>query len=203
MSQSVISSSANHCWRSTLLALAAIASIPLVFLAVTRGEWLLDAGGVDNWVYIKYFHVWANPHRELREAMDQHYKATRVPWIVPGLLAYRLFGPLAGTYVLHLVVLIGGALAFWAGARRLFGDGVAAGAATLLLGPPAFHSGGIMRFWNHHAQITLAYFLLAMLGLVMGATSSCTRRPVVWYVGAGAAVAACMWTSLLYVVMLP
>src|SRR5688500_8214950 len=89
----------SRCCPATLTALAAIVGIPLVFLAVTRGDWLLDAGGVDNWVYIKYFHVWANPHRELREAMDAHYKATRVPWILPGFLAYRAFGPVAGTYV--------------------------------------------------------------------------------------------------------
>ena len=191
------------CISTTSVALAAIVSIPLVFLFVTHGDWLLDAGGEDNWVYVKYFHVWANPHRELREAMDQHYKATRVPWIVPGYLAYRLFGPLAGTYVLHLAVLIGAALAFWAGARRLFGDGVAAVSTILLMAAPAFHSGGIMRFWNYHAQINLAYYLLAMLGLVMGATSSSTRRAVAWYVSAGAAIAACMWTGLTYVVMLP
>src|SRR4051794_13820009 len=117
MSRSVIRLPAFRCCPSTPIALAAIVSIPLVFLAVTRGDWLLDAGGEDNWVYIKYFHVWANPHRELREAMDQHYKATRLPWIVPGFLAYRLFGPFLGTYVLHYVMLVLGALAFWLGAR--------------------------------------------------------------------------------------
>src|ERR1700749_2399203 len=103
---------------STLIALAAIVSIPAVFVLVTRGDWLLDIGGEDNWIYIKYFTVWANPHPELRPVMDQHYKATRLPWIVPGFLAYRLFGPLLATYVLHLLVLIGGALCFWAGTRR-------------------------------------------------------------------------------------
>jgi hypothetical protein len=196
----VISSSADRCWRSTLLALAAVASIPLVFLAVTRGEWLLDAGGVDNWVYIKYFYVWANPHRELREAMDQHYKATRLPWIVPGFVAYRLFGPLLGTYVLHYTVLLVGAVAFWVGARRLFGPGVATLTTLVLMAYPGFHGGGIMRFWNYHAQINLVYYLLAMLGVVMGATG---RRPALWYVGAGATIAACTFTGLTYVLMLP
>ena len=81
---------------ATLIALAAIVSIPAAFVAVTRGEWLLDIGGEDNWIYIKYFTVWTSAHPELRQVMDQHYKATRVPWILPGFLAYRLFGPLAG-----------------------------------------------------------------------------------------------------------
>src|SRR5689334_9489220 len=83
---------------ATVIALAAIISIPAVFVLVTRGDWLLDIGGEDNWIYIKYFTVWGNPHPELRQVMDQHYKATRVPWILPGYLAYRLLGPLPATY---------------------------------------------------------------------------------------------------------
>lgn len=196
----MIRSSTDRCWQSTLLTVATVASIPLVFLAVTRGEWLLDMGGVDNWVYIKYFHVWADPHRELREAMDQHYKATRVPWILPGFVAYRLFGPLLGTYVLHYVVLVLGALVFWLGARRLFGPGVATLTTLVLMAYPGFHGGGIMRFWNYHAQINLVYYLLAMLGVAMGATG---RHPVPWYLLAGAAIFACTFTGLTYVLMLP
>src|SRR5688500_12443501 len=62
---------------SSLVALAAILSIPAIFVLVTRGDWLLDIGGEDNWIYIKYFSVWGSPHPELRQYMDQHYKATR------------------------------------------------------------------------------------------------------------------------------
>src|SRR4051812_24053482 len=177
---------------STLIALAAIVSIPAVFVIVTRGDWLLDIGGEDNWIYIKYFSVWGNPHPELRQMMDQHYKATRVPWILPGFLAYRLFGPFMATYVLHLCVLIGGALCFWAGIRRLFGNGVALVSTLLLMAYPGFHGSGITRFWNYHGQINLVYYLIAMLCVVMGAGS---RRPAVWYVGAGAAFAACLFTG--------
>lgn len=186
--------------RSTLIALAAIVSIPAAFVAVTRGEWLLDVGGEDNWIYIKYFSVWASAHPELRQIMDQHYKATRVPWILPGFLAYRLFEPLVATYVLHLAVLIGGALCFWAGTRRLFGNGVALVTTLLLMAYPGFHGSGITRFWNYHGQINLLYYLLAMLCVVFGATS---RRPVFWYAGAGAAIAACLFTGLTYVLVAP
>ena len=187
--------------RSTLIALLAIVSIPLAFVAVTRGDWLLDVGGEDNWIYIKYFSVWASAHPELRQIMDEHYKATRVPWILPGFLAYRfIFEPLTATYVLHLVVLIGGALAFWAGTRRLFGNGVALVTTLLLMAYPGFHGSGITRFWNYHGQINLVYYLLAMLCVVFGATS---RRPIVWYAGAGAAMAACLFTGLTYVLVAP
>ena len=185
---------------ATLIALAAIVSIPAAFVAVTRGEWLLDIGGEDNWIYIKYFTVWTSAHPELRQVMDQHYKATRVPWILPGFLAYRLFGPLAATYVLHLLVLIGGALAFWAGTRRLFGNGAALLATLLLMAYPGFHGSGITRFWNYHGQINLVYYLLGMLCLVFGARS---RHPALWYMGAGAALAACMFTGLTYVLVAP
>src|SRR5688572_2328891 len=185
---------------STLIALAAIVSIPAVFVLVTRGDWLLDVGGEDNWIYTKYFSVWANAHPELRQVMDQHYKATRVPWILPGFLPYRLFGPLAATYVLHLLVLIGGALCFWAGTRRLFGNGVALVTTLLLMAYPGFHGSGITRFWNYHGQINLVYYLLGMLCLVFGARS---RRPVFWYAGAGAAMAACLFTGLTYVLVAP
>jgi hypothetical protein len=185
---------------STLIALAAIVSIPAVFVVVTRGDWLLDIGGEDNWIYIKYFSVWGNPHPELRQMMDLHYKATRVPWILPGFLAYRLLGPLTATYVLHLLVLIGGALCFWAGTRRLFGNGVALVSTLLLMAYPGFHGSGITRFWNYHGQINLAYYLIAMLCVVVGARS---RRPVAWYAGAGAALAACVFTGLTYVLVAP
>jgi hypothetical protein len=185
---------------ATLIALAAIVSIPAIFLGVTRGDWLLDIGGEDNWIYIKYFSVWANPHPELRQVMDQHYKATRLPWILPGFIAYRLLGPLPATYVLHLVVLIGGALVFWAGTRRLFGNGVALVSTLLLMAYPGFHGSGITRFWNYHGQINLAYYLIAMLCVVVGASS---RRPLLWYAGAGAALAACVFTGLTYVLVAP
>src|SRR5438045_3315397 len=111
--------------RTTGIALAAIVGIPLIFTIVTRGDWLLDFGGEDNWIYIKYFYIWDSAHPELRQVMDQSYKAARVPWILPGYIAYKLIDPLLATYLLHLTVLIGGALCFWAGARRLFGDSVA------------------------------------------------------------------------------
>jgi hypothetical protein len=194
---------ALRCSPTTAVSLAAIVSIPLIFLIVTRGEWMLDAGGQDNWIYIKYFHVWANPHRELREAMDQHYKATRLPWIVPGFLAYRAFGPLVGTYVLHVAVLVSGALALWAGTRRLFGPGVATLTTLILMAYPGFHSGGIMRFWNYHAQVNLVYYLLAMLCVVMGATGHDRRAAILWHLGAGAAIAASVFTGFTYVVVLP
>jgi hypothetical protein len=185
---------------STLIALAAIVSIPAVFVAVTRGEWLLDVGGEDNWIYVKYFTVWANPHPELRQVMDLHYKATRVPWILPGFLAYRLLGPLPATYVLHLLVLIGGALCYWAGTRRLFGSGVALVSTLLLMAYPGFHGSGITRFWNYHGQINLLYYLLGMLCLIVGASSS---RPMLWYAGAGAALATSVFTGLTYVLVAP
>ena len=186
--------------RELLMAFVAIVSIPAVFVAVTRGEWLLDVGGEDNWIYIKYFTVWANPHPELRTVMDEHYKATRVPWIVPGFLAYRLLDPLTATYVLHAVVLVGGALLFYAGARRLFGNGVALVSTLLLMAYPGFHGSGITRFWNYHGQINLVYYLAAMTCVVFGATS---RWPFLWYAGAGAALGACMFTGLTYVLVAP
>jgi hypothetical protein len=185
---------------ATLVALAAIVSIPAVFIVVTRGEWLLDVGGEDNWIYVKYFSVWADAHPELRQVMDQHYKATRVPWILPGFIAYRLFGPLTATYVLHPLVLIAGALVFWAGARRLFGNGVALVSTLLLMAYPGFHGSGITRFWNYHGQINLVYYLIGLTCLVFGATS---RRPVLWYGGAGAALAAAVFTGLTYVLVAP
>lgn len=185
---------------STLVALAAIVSVPLLFAVATRGEWLVDYGSEDNWIYVKYFDVWGNPHPELRRAMDDNYKAARVPWILPGYVAYQVFGPLVGTYVLHLTVLIGGTLCFWAAARRLFGEGTALIASLLLIAYPNYHSSTIPGFWNYHGQASLAYYFLATLCLTFGVTA---RWPLLWYAGTGAALVGSLGTSLTYVVLLP
>ena len=164
----------------------------------TPMDWRQDALTGAAEMVLEVERIANEPARRATVATD--YKATRVPWILPGFLAYRLFGPLAATYVLHLLVLIGGALAFWAGTRRLFGNGVALLATLLLMAYPGFHGSGITRFWNYHGQINLVYYLLGMLCLVFGARS---RNPALWYLGAGAALAACLFTGLTYVLMAP
>jgi hypothetical protein len=185
---------------ATGIALAAIVGIPLAFTVVTHGDWLLDFAGEDNWIYIKYFFIWDSPHPELRQMMDLNYKATRVPWILPGYAAYKLFGPLLATYILHLTVLIGGAICFWGGARRLFGDVVALVTTLLLLAYPGFHGSGITLFWNYHGQAALDYYYVATLGAIIAATS---RYALLGYALAGAGLVSCLGTTLSFIVMMP
>jgi hypothetical protein len=171
-------------WQPVLTTWAAIVFVPLTFIVATRGDWLLDFGGEDGWIYIKLFMVWGDPHPDLRAFLDTNYKAARVPWIIPGWLLYQLAGPLVATYLLHTIVLIASALCIWLGVRRLFGDGTAAITALLALAYPGFQSSGITHFWNYHGQAAVAYYLLAMLAVVLARDAS---HALPWYALAGAA----------------
>lgn len=186
--------------RELLVPFAAMAFVPLAFVIATRGNWLLDFGGEDGWIYIKYFMVWGAPHPDLRLFMDTNYKASRVPWILPGYLAYQLFGPLLATYLLHPAVLLGSAFCIWLGVRRLFGDGAAIITTLVALAYPGFQSSGITYFWNYHGQAAVGYYLLAMLAVILATTS---RYPVRWYALAGAALVATVGTGITHVVLLP
>ena len=185
---------------SIWLVLGLIVGIPLTFAIVSQGVWLLDFGGVDNWIYVKYFQIWNHVNADLRPFTDDNYKAVRIPWILPGFLAYQAFGPILGTFVLHLTVLIGGTVCYWLSARRLFGEGTATVTTLLLLANPGYHGSGITLFWNYHGQAALTYYLLAMLGVAGTATS---QRPLRWAALAGAGLAGCLGTSLTFLALMP
>ena len=186
--------------RARLVAFAAMAFVPLAFIVATRGNWLLDFGGEDGWIYIKYFMIWGHPHPDLRAFMDTNYKASRVPWILPGYVAYQLFGPLMATYLLHPAVLLASAFCVWLGVRRPFGDGTAIITVLLALAYPGFQSSGITYFWNYHGQAAVGYYLLAMLAVILAASS---RHAMLWYALAGAALVATVGTGITHVVLLP
>ncbi|NJM68427.1 MAG: hypothetical protein HC851_23570 [Acaryochloris sp. RU_4_1] len=72
--------------------------MPLILLSINR-TWIFSSHGLaDPWIYLGHF---------LR--LEQHlnvftgtYYITRLSWIIPGYLVYKLFPPLIANYVLHL-----------------------------------------------------------------------------------------------------
>ena len=56
-------------------------------------------GFIDPWVYFGYFLDLTHHLRTFRTG----YFAGRLPWVLPGFLAYHYFSPLTAAYVLHLV----------------------------------------------------------------------------------------------------
>ncbi len=57
-------------------------------------------GSIDSWIYFGYF-------LDLKQHLISFYGTyygTRLPWILPGFLAYHLFSPLIAKYILYLTV---------------------------------------------------------------------------------------------------
>jgi hypothetical protein len=164
-----------------------VLAVPVLLALFAAPDFFFDPPGwLDPFVYVGYFRHYAE-HLPL---FDEYYKASRLPWVLPGFVSFRLFGPVAGTYVLQLGTLSFG-LACLYGALRDSLDAGAALLATALLGTCTwFHgSGG----WNYHMGVTAAYFLAAVWCLNRAAAGG--RAPA-WYFLAGAALGLTVHTHL-------
>jgi hypothetical protein len=177
------------------LVAAALLVPALLFLLASRGNWLFDFGGADNWQYVKYFLAWESGDPAMRAAMDRDYKGSRVPWIVLGHAAYALLGPMAGTVVLHAGVLLLSALFLYLLVALFFGGRVALAIAILAVCLPNFQASGVPGFWNYHGSAGNLYFLA---GLYFTARAFAARRKLVLAALAGASLFAAFLTTFIY-----
>jgi hypothetical protein len=168
--------------------------LPLLLAATGPAGLFFDGPGwIDASVYVGYF-LHYSQHLPM---FDGYYKISRLPWILPGYLAYHAFGPLVGNYVLQLTILIVSLAALYLTLRQLL-DGRSAFVACALLGfYPWFHGNG---GWSYHMTITTCYYLLTHLCLVR-----CTRsaQSFGWALGMGAAFACALHTHLFMAVLAP
>jgi hypothetical protein len=83
-------------WQWVVLLLG----LPLVLTMVVPDWMYSQTDFIDSWVYYGFFR-----HLEAYSVsmFPQTYYGTRLGWIVPGYLAYRLFTPFEATLILHLV----------------------------------------------------------------------------------------------------
>jgi hypothetical protein len=82
-------------WKLTFLLglpfMLIILNSRVLFSAILRG-W------VDTWIYLGYF----LDLPQYLHLFPKEYFGARLPWLLPGYLAHKLFSPVAATYILHV-----------------------------------------------------------------------------------------------------
>jgi hypothetical protein len=140
-------------WRAKLRAAApllVLATLPLVLLSF-NDTWIWDSPSYsDTNIYVGFF----RHYLEFRHPFIDNYKSSRLPFVLPGVLLYRLLPPPLAHHVLFLAFLTGGALSLFLVARRRFGAPAAFAAAAALSVFTYSHTAP-----SYHNQAATAYFL--------------------------------------------
>jgi hypothetical protein len=147
--------------RARLLDLAALASVFVIAALAywwTRAPLYNPSGTIDPWLYTALFLNWDRVY----ENFALTYYAARLPWIVPGRIAYAVFPLDAAYWVLHGLAFTGGVAALFFLVRRYLGLAAAVvGAATLALSPMYWNA----QYWDYVDGVSLTY---ALAGLCFG-----------------------------------
>jgi len=168
------------------LTLAVIIILPFLFLVFGCQNWFFDFPGyLDPFTYVGYF----LHYPEHLPLLESHYKSSRLPWVLPGTLSYQLFGPVAGSYVLHSFFVVLALTSLYLTLKSLFNAKIAFLSTLILAGYPPFYGAG---GWNYHSMAAIAYYFLVMLSLTYAAKSSSSRR---WLWVAGISYACAVHTT--------
>jgi hypothetical protein len=174
--------------RERLIAAAALGG---VFGVAAFSYWWTKAplynpsGTIDPWLYTALF---VNFDR-VYEDFALTYYAARLPWIVPGRIAYAVFPLDAAYWVLHGLAFAGGVAALFFLVRRYLGLAAAVvGAATLTLSPMYWNA----QYWDYVDGVSLTY---ALAGLCFGLPLAKGRVRAASLFAAGACFAAAVTTN--------
>ena len=112
-------------------------------LLLGNSDWLFDpVGYLDPWMYVGFF-----LHYDYPTILADEKKIARLPWILRGFAAYKLFGPIIASYVLHWCDLVAPAIALYFTLNRLFTRWIGFLVAGLILFfTPLFGPAG----WDYH-----------------------------------------------------
>lgn len=142
--------------------LLVLAALPWLLLLTNRSWIFTPAGYVDPWIYFGYFH---NLDQYLK-VFTRTYFATRLPWILPGYLSYKLFPPLVANYVLHLGFYYIAVFSLYFILKQMVSSRAAL-VTSILMGGYPFFLGAIG--WDYVDGAGITYFLLTMLFLTLAA----------------------------------
>ena len=169
-----------------------LAAIPIVLSAINSGWLYTPLSWLDPWYNVAYFLHYGDP-----TFLNSYYKSSRLSWIIPGFVAYKIFQPIVANYILHMGCLVVSVLFFYLTVIRLFGHAIAfATAACLAVFIPFHGSGG----WDYQNAAGGAYYIVAFYFL-SGAPSSRNRK--VLLVGSGVAYAAAIHAVVSFVNAIP
>jgi len=190
-----IASPAGKPEASGHLAQAVLVIVLLPFLLVAaNSRWIFTSlKFIDAWVSFGYFQ-----HLRAYEStlFPDLYYGSRLPWLLPGHLAYRLFEPITANYVLHFTFYYLATFSIFSLLRRVVGFRNAL-LGTVLLGTYGPFLFAIGRDYVDGAGLT--YFLLALAT----AARATQTRPQAWLLVSGMAGLAMCYTNLFLVFFLP
>jgi len=141
---------------SERLAILLLAAFPMLLLGV-NSDWNYSASGaIDPWLYLGYSR---NFTQYISEFFPETYYATRLGFIIPGLISYSIFPPLIANSVLHLFFYYLSIFSIYYVVRIFFGTTSATLTVLLMAGFPCFqHSVG----GDNPDGAGLAYFALSI-----------------------------------------
>jgi hypothetical protein len=157
----------------------------------TRAPLYNPSGTIDPWLYTALFVNFDEFFAHFRLT----YYAARLPWIVPGRIAYSVLPVDAAYWVLHALSFCGGVAALFFLVRRHAGLAAAVvGAATLALSPIYWNA----QYWDYVDGVTSTYFVA---GLCFGLPLSLGYRRAASLFAAGLFFAAAVTTNLFAAVL--
>jgi hypothetical protein len=177
------------------LAFPIIAAVAL--MAADNANFMFDPPGMlDPFVFVGYF--WHYPaHLPL---FDVYYKISRLPWILPGYVAHRLAGEVAGSYLLHFTTLTAGAVALYLLVRGTLKDRVPAAIVAVAWTSCSWVHGNSGGGWNYQVLAAGSYYMWAYWLTLRAASEHAGRTLPVF---AGIALSCAVHTHLFFIVFTP
>ena len=141
--------------RSQFQSCLLLAAIPIALSAINSSWLYTPLSWLDPWYNVAYFLHYDDP-----AFLNSYYKSSRLSWIIPGFVAYKIFQPIVANYILHMGCLVVSVLFFYLTVIRLFGPTIAfATAACLAVFIPFHGSGG----WDYQNAAGGAYYIVSIL----------------------------------------
>jgi hypothetical protein len=169
-----------------LAALGSVFGITALSYWWTRAPLYNPSGTIDPWLYTALFVNFD----QFYDHFGASYYASRLPWIVPGRIAYGALSVDAAYWVLHGLSFVGGVAAIYLLVRRYLGVAPAVvGAATLALTPMYWNA----QYWDYIDGGTMTYLLA---GLCFGLPLTTARIRAVSLAAAGFFFTAAVTTNL-------
>ncbi|HYK18977.1 MAG TPA: glycosyltransferase family 39 protein [Bryobacteraceae bacterium] len=128
----------------------------LAFLLTGPYSNFAPVGFLDPWYYTGYFLHF----RYLVHTYGPTYYVSRLPWILPGLTAFRIVSPEAASVILNLAIVSVSAVSLYWSVRWFYGPPAGATAAALLVTNPYFIS---TVSWDYPDAPSIAYGFAALM----------------------------------------
>ena len=179
-------------YRKNFWPVLVLVAMPLI-LAMVHRDWLYtQIGYLDPWFNVGLFLHYSDP-----TFLAGHYKESRLSWIAPGFVLYRVVGPWAANMTLHLGALIVATVFLYLSLVRLVARQTALIIATLLtFYVPFLGSGG----WDYQTTPSGAYYAVTLYCVTRAAEAILSP---LWLFLSGIAFAATFHSDIIFVNMVP